>query len=63
MLAETDPAKYPRIAENVDKAMAHSRKKCLGEDCDDGAPCRRHGRTAEIVNRWRRMKDRKRNVR
>jgi hypothetical protein len=51
----SSPAKYARIAKQVELCMAHGRKRCAGGECDE-APCLRHGRTARVVSRYMRLR-------
>ena len=52
------PTKYSYIANQVDLAMKHGDKPCIGNECDLDSPCTRHERTIDVVNRYMRMKKR-----
>ena len=54
------PERYGYIANQVDLAMKHGDKPCVGYDCDLDSPCTRHARTIDVVNRYIRMKKAKR---
>ena len=45
---------YAKIAKQVDIAMRHSDKPCIGDMCDDMHTCKRHERTIDIVGRFQR---------
>ena len=53
----TKPYRYGSIALQVDLAMEHSYKHCLGGDCDEDACCQRHARTPEVIDRYLRIKN------
>jgi len=50
---------YALIQRQVDIAMRHGSKDCIGEDCDLGFDCVRHSRTAELVGRYLRSRKNK----
>jgi hypothetical protein len=57
--AEDDPqlaayyrGTYAYIARSVDLAMRHMERPCVGVVCDLDAPCPRHERTGEVVQRY-----------
>jgi hypothetical protein len=37
-------------------ALMHQEKPCIKPECDLGAPCKRHQRTAEVVVRYYNLK-------
>ncbi len=45
------PHRYAHIQRQVDLAMRHSDKPCIGEPCDDINTCPRHARTTALVLR------------
>jgi hypothetical protein len=52
----TDAATEARIAWRTHYAMRHTNKPCIGGECDDVDTCRRHERTAEVVERMMRRR-------
>lgn len=46
-----DRGVYGSTALKVDLAMAHTDRPCVGGECDSAAPCERHRRTAQVVER------------
>lgn len=50
------PQKYAETARAIDLCMFIGKKPCVGYSCDLDAPCKRHDKTAEIVNRYLKMK-------
>ena len=50
---------YGKIARQVDIAMAHQHRPCLGGECSDpeSPRCRRHENTTDVVKRYLRFVD------
>ena len=55
------PQDYALIQRQVDVAMKHGEKDCIGDECcdfgEDVFTCIRHSRTAELVGRYLRRKE------
>lgn len=52
----TMPQRYGHIADQVNVAMRHSNKPCVGDGRDEGSPCPRHERTIRVVDRYLRIR-------
>lgn len=50
------PQDYALVQFQVDVAMKHGDKLCIGEPCDSQFSCIRHRRTADLVFRYLRRK-------
>jgi len=53
------PQDYALIQRQVDVALDHGDKRCIGQMCDEDFSCKRHSRTADLVFRYLRRKESK----
>jgi len=55
-MADIETEKWPRdyalVQRQVDVAINHGAKDCIGWDCDEDFTCIRHRRTADLVFRY-----------
>ena len=54
---QNHPEKYAEIWNKVNIAHRHGSKPCIGDGCDLDAPCKRHDRTLEVVERYYRLRN------
>lgn len=54
------PETRASIYELTDICMAHTERKCVGGECDEGRRCERHERSVRVADRAARMRARRR---
>ena len=59
MYSRMRSGEYAQAARVIDLCMALGGRRCVGDGCDEGRPCRRHARTLELAHRYARWMDRR----